>query len=45
MLPRPIPLLTEEQFEFIENEVKRKPTKGEIERIKRIKKRFKNTKL
>ena len=45
MLPNPIPLLTEEQWKFVEKEMKRKPIKEEIERFKRIRKKIKNFKL
>jgi uncharacterized protein YneF (UPF0154 family) len=45
MLPEPIPPMTEEQWAAIEKEMKRKPSKADIERIKRAKKTFKNCPL
>ena len=35
MRPKPIPLLTEEQFKAVQEEVERKPSKEDIKRIKR----------
>jgi uncharacterized protein YneF (UPF0154 family) len=45
MLLEPIPPMTEEQWAAIEKEMKRKPSKADIERIKRAKKTFKNCPL
>jgi len=35
-------IVTEEQWKQLQKEIKRKPSKGDIERIKRAKERFKN---
>lgn len=40
--PSSIPLLTDEQWKFIEDELSRKPTQEEIDNIKRIKEMFKD---
>jgi len=45
MLPEPIPPLTEEQWATVVKELKRKPSKADIERIKRAKETFKNCRL
>jgi len=45
MLPKPIPPLTEEQFDEIRKELERKPSKEDIERIKRAKETFKKYQL
>jgi hypothetical protein len=45
MLPEPVPSLTEEQWAVVEKELKRKPSKADIERIKRAKETFKNCPL
>jgi len=37
MKPKAIPLLTEEQFAVLEQELKREPTAKDVERIKRAK--------
>lgn len=43
--PKGIPPLTEEQWAVVEGEIKRKPTKKEIERFKQIKEIFKDVSL
>lgn len=45
MRPKAIPLLTKGQMKQLEEETKRKPTKKELETIKRAKERFKNCPL
>ncbi|HUK85375.1 MAG TPA: hypothetical protein VLU95_05905 [Candidatus Acidoferrum sp.] len=42
MLPKPIPALDAEQWATVEKEMKRKPSKKDLERAKRAKKTFKN---
>jgi uncharacterized protein YneF (UPF0154 family) len=42
MLPKPIPPLNEEQWAAVEKEMQRKPSKKDVERVKRAKKTFKN---
>jgi len=42
MIPEPITPLTEEQWAAVLKEIKRKPSKVDIERIKRAKETFKN---
>lgn len=37
MRPKPIPLLSEEQFKAIQKEIERQPSKEDIQRIKRAK--------
>lgn len=37
MLPKAVPELTKEQFEFVTKEMKRKPSKKDIERFNRAK--------
>lgn len=41
MRPKAIPPLTKEQMKQLEEETKRKPTKKEVETMKRAKERFK----
>jgi uncharacterized protein YneF (UPF0154 family) len=45
MLPKPIPPLNEEQWAAVQKEIKRKPSKKDIKRIKRAKETFKNCPL
>ncbi|MFB3890143.1 MAG: hypothetical protein ACE14S_11675 [Candidatus Bathyarchaeia archaeon] len=45
MLPKPIPPLTDEQWAVVEKEMKRKPSKKDAERLKRIERTFKNCPL
>lgn len=45
MLPKPIPPLNEEQWATVEKEMKRKPSKKDVERLERVKKTFKNCPL
>ena len=40
--PSAIPLLTDEQWKFIEDELSRKPTQKDIDKLKRIKEMFKD---
>ena len=42
MLPKPIPTSNAEQWATVEKEMKRKPSKKDVERLKRVKKTFKN---
>lgn len=45
MRPKPIPSLSEKQFAQIQKEIERKPSKKDIERIKRAKEIFKDCDL
>lgn len=45
MLPKAVPPLNDEQWAVVENEIKRKPDKKDIERFKKIKETFKNIPL
>jgi hypothetical protein len=45
VLPKPIPALNAEQWATVEKEMKRKPSKKDAERLKRVKKTFKNCPL
>lgn len=42
MLPKGVPPLADEQWAAVEKELKRKPSKADIKRIKRAKETFKN---
>jgi len=45
MLPKTTPPLNEEQWKAIEEEIKRKPTTDEVQRLKKIKETFKSIPL
>jgi len=45
MLPKPIPALNEEQWETVEREMKRQPSRKDVSRVKRAKETFKNCPL
>lgn len=45
MLPKPIPPLSEEQIAELQKEIKRKPSKEDIKRIKRAKEIYKRHSL
>ncbi len=45
LLPEPVPPLTDEQWAVVVKEMKRKPNKKDLERVKRAKEAFKNCPL